>query len=203
MEEKRNYKDKINLLDKEWEKKYVKPKLGFPKGHIPAYKSFYVRFGSEIKRYGVYDVEHMTGTYYGSVKMYCKSKGEYELNNIIFDPFMFYIDKKDNKLNVLKYNYVYDNEELDNVYTFYITAPKRNSIVCCINNKVIKRIDIDGLGTYKFCPACPNCILYYKNKNERICKIYCYDILENREYILGERDRDIYRSIWPINDVMT
>lgn len=197
MEEKKNYKKEISIVDKEWEAKYVKPNLGFPKGNKSLYKSFYIRINGKIKRFGVYDINHEVHHYFGSIKLYSKNSGEFEIKNIMFnksifpDPLFFYIDKKEGNKKILLYNRVYDESEIDDIYVFCRDASSGKIIKCYVNDKIVNEIrDID-IGEFFFCPAKPNNVLYYRNGTNDMYLLYCYDILAKKERMVGKRNKNI------------
>lgn len=205
MEEKKYYKKEISIIDKEWVDKYVNPQLGFPKGKAFLYKSFYVKIGDSIKRFGIYDIEHNNHRYYGSVKLYSKSRGEFELNDIYLQPCYVYIDNIDKKAKILKYDKVYNENELENIYVFYKSKDNQYLMKCCVNGETKKELPLADYGeaAFYYCDVHPDNILYYRQENNGMYYMFQYNILLNEEKYIGITNINEFHSLAPCNTVRT
>ena len=188
-----NYKKEIERVDNIFESKH--------KNYDPYIKfmKFYVKFkNGKIKRYGATGFYRPRSFYSQNVDflLYSKNGQNYELKKIIFSslsyvrryeyiPYFFYYNKDLNIYCHLKYNRLYNEDEIDDLFAYVIKYNDSKLQVLKNKEALVEKNDVTSWYTNIEKPE--NIIFSCEEKNEIFDNtIYIYDLFENKINIIGK-----------------
>lgn len=142
-------KEKLEIIDKKFERK-VWIDRNYEYDPIYRYKKFYIILKNEkIKRYGVNKILGTNVVNTADFILFSQKAREFKIKDVKFhhgtnfinkyDPLFFYFDKIKKHYTHLKYNQVYEEDDIQNLYSYsYNDAEK--ILYIRENSKIIKEI---------------------------------------------------------------
>ena len=204
-------KNKLENVDKIFEKSIWIDK-NYEYNPLYRYKKFYIiSKDGNIKRYGVNKIVGTNVVNRANFILFSKKAGKFKIENVKFhhgtnfinkfDPFFFFFDREKNKYVHLKYNQIYNEDDIDDLYS-YSYNDELKTLNIMENDKVIRKID--NVHYYEFSEKKPTWMIYsVKSLSDNYYNYYEYDFILNEGIFIGKSEEDrFYNNRYKIYDCL-